>query len=663
MRILLLLLCCTLQSAAFAQIGASGIRADFNYDWETSPNVDSLKKNISKTDATILKDHRIIEYTINAEKGRYELYYTKHFLVHINSDKAIEAYNTIALPQHDVERVVSIKARTINPKGKIKNLDRYADFKEVANYENNGPFLIFALQGLETGSYVEYLYTFERKFTQNGTEYFRSKYPVREAEVEFYAPKTAFRFTFLKCNAEFVDIGEDRSPAGKNSYHFGTDLPGRTEEQYAANDAAIPRIEFRVNKEGSGEFSERTYWKNIGEGLWSYLTVLPKSEYKASKKLYKKVVPASVTSPEEKVRAIENYLKKNIQLEPNPQSDAFEKPSGIISKKTASASGLVRMYLFLSRYAGVKCQVVTTLSRFEKTFDPDFATYGFLREYVIYFPELDLYLSPTDYTLRLGYIPEELTCQKGLFIGTMTSEGPVFDYDLKSLVCHSWDKNLNNIDATAQFDLDGGMVNVAYQHTYTGFEAAGMQGYKLIISGEKDQQDFLTRVLQNYSGKNEPKNIVVTGNTEADLCKNPFVMKMNYSSEQLLEKAGPKYIFHVGELIGPQSELYRDTMPRLNWIENGHNRGYIRKLIVEIPDGYKITNPDAVIFNVTHGADNNEITQFKSSYKMEGNKMIIDIKETYGTIRYPKEDYEPFRKVINAAADFNKVVLYLEKQK
>lgn len=661
MRIFFFVFCCALQFTASAQFVSS--RVDINYDWETSPSADSLKKLTGKHDATILKDHRIIEYTINREKGRYEIYYTKHYLVHINSDKAIEEFNTIAIPQHDVERIVSIKARTISPKGKIKNLDRYMDFKEIANYENSGPFLIFALQGLETGSYVEYLYTFEKKFTLTGTEYFRSRHPVKEAEVEFYAAKESFDFSFLKCNAEFVDIDSEIATTGKNSHKFGTDLPGRSEEQYAANEAGIPRIEYRLYKESDGKLSEREYWKSIGEGLWGYLTTVPKSEYKACKKLYKKIVPATVVTPEEKIRAIENYLKKTIQYEPNPNSDQFEKPSAIISKKVASASGLARMYLFLSRYAGVKCQVVATLSRMDKTFDPEFASYGFLREYVIYFPELDAYLSPNDYNLRLGFIPEELTCQKGLFMGTMTSNGPEFEYALKPLVCHTWDQNLNNIDATVRFDLDAGAVNVNFQHTYTGFEATAMQGYKLVISGERDQADFISNVLKNYSGKNEPKNVVVTGNAYEDIGKNPLVMKMDYTSEQLIEKAGPKYIFHVGELIGPQSELYRDTMPRLNWIESNHNRGYIRKLIIEIPEGYKISNPDAVVFDVKHGAENNEITQFRSWHTMEGNKMIIHIKETYGTIRYPKEDYEPFRKVINAAADFNKVVLYLEKQK
>jgi hypothetical protein len=53
---------------------------------------------------------------------------------------------------------------------------------------------------------------------------------------------------------------------------------------------------------------------------------------------------------------------------------------------------------------------------------------------------------------------------------------------------------------------------------------------------------------------------------------------------------------------------------------------------------------------------------FISTWKQEGDKLIIEITEEYNQIKWPKTDYDNFVKVINAAADFNKVVLVLEKQ-
>jgi hypothetical protein len=54
--------------------------------------------------------------------------------------------------------------------------------------------------------------------------------------------------------------------------------------------------------------------------------------------------------------------------------------------------------------------------------------------------------------------------------------------------------------------------------------------------------------------------------------------------------------------------------------------------------------------------------EFHSYYKTEGNKVTVLIDEDYRQIGYPLSMYEKFRKVINASADFNKVVLFLEKK-
>jgi hypothetical protein len=53
---------------------------------------------------------------------------------------------------------------------------------------------------------------------------------------------------------------------------------------------------------------------------------------------------------------------------------------------------------------------------------------------------------------------------------------------------------------------------------------------------------------------------------------------------------------------------------------------------------------------------------FTSDYKMEGDTLKIHVLELYGRTLYPLTDYENFKKVINAAADFNKLTLALEKK-
>jgi hypothetical protein len=46
---------------------------------------------------------------------------------------------------------------------------------------------------------------------------------------------------------------------------------------------------------------------------------------------------------------------------------------------------------------------------------------------------------------------------------------------------------------------------------------------------------------------------------------------------------------------------------------------------------------------------------FESSYKQEGNIIKVRVMEQYRKVQYPIAQYEDFKKIINAAADFNKV--------
>ena len=112
-------------------------------------------------------------------------------------------------------------------------------------------------------------------------------------------------------------------------------------------------------------------------------------------------------------------------------------------------------------------------------------------------------------------------------------------------------------------------------------------------------------------------------------------------------------------MIGPQSELYSENKRKLE-IENNFNRQYNRTISFKIPAGYAIKNPEALKMDVNCLRDKDKIFAFASDYAIQGDKLTIKVHETYDSINHPAAGYEDFRKVINAAADFNKITLILE---
>jgi hypothetical protein len=81
-----------------------------------------------------------------------------------------------------------------------------------------------------------------------------------------------------------------------------------------------------------------------------------------------------------------------------------------------------------------------------------------------------------------------------------------------------------------------------------------------------------------------------------------------------------------------------------------------------IPAGYTISNPNDLNISQTY-MENGQLTMgFVSDYVVKGNILSVHIMEQYRRTTYPLTQFQQFQKIINASADFNKVVLVLEKK-
>ncbi len=117
----------------------------------------------------------------------------------------------------------------------------------------------------------------------------------------------------------------------------------------------------------------------------------------------------------------------------------------------------------------------------------------------------------------------------------------------------------------------------------------------------------------------------------------------------------------MGELIGSQAEIYEST-PRQFPIYIHYPHLMKRRILLEVPAGYKVLNLNDLNIKSVFENNGKRTMGFESSYAMDKTLVTIDIIEDYREVYYPLDQYLPFQKIINAAADFNKVVLVLEKE-
>ena len=151
-----------------------------------------------------------------------------------------------------------------------------------------------------------------------------------------------------------------------------------------------------------------------------------------------------------------------------------------------------------------------------------------------------------------------------------------------------------------------------------------------------------------------------TAGPATDGQSNNFRVSVDFRSSHFVERAGSRILFKVGELIGPQIEMYRDD-ERTVAVENDFNRMYNRTIKIHLPDGYRVRNADDLLIDIAYTDEDDVPFSFKSDYILEDKVLTVHIEEYYKEIYAPLSRYEDFRKVVNAAADFNKITLVLEK--
>ncbi len=217
--------------------------------------------------------------------------------------------------------------------------------------------------------------------------------------------------------------------------------------------------------------------------------------------------------------------------------------------------------------------------------------------------------------------------------------------------------------ATVSFQHNFETALVSQENFYQGYRAFQYRGVYSILQKEKKEEFFKTQTL---SGIENPLNITRT--VEGDnlnLSIDPdsyFTVKTNYTISSLTEKADSDYLFSVGKLIGKQSELYQES-ERQTDIAFRSIANYNHEITITIPEGYECLEMDKARMSKSVMMDNDAVMKFESDYELKGNVMIIKINEVYKILSLPKEKYSEFRSVVNASADFNKVVIILHKRR
>lgn len=623
--------------------------------WEASPSIHKPSAAFEKESAVILLDERIHEYKVNEKKDLY-IQVSNHRLVKVMDDKGVEMFNKIYIPYGNNTEVFDLKARTIQPGGKVVDLpaDKILDVEEEGKRYKK-----FALEGVEKNSEIEYSYKMLKSINFFGIEYFQySSIPFEKAVFELYTPE---HLLFTVKGSDGFTVAKDTVENDKRVIRAkGANLPGLEEEKYGETGPYSANIQYKLSYNLSRDKDVRLFtWNELAKRIYTNYTTFTDKELKAAGEFVKKAGINEAAPEEEKIIALEDYIKQNVNSDKDAVGEDADKIEKIVKTKVASEDGINSLFLACFEKLGINYQIVYPGKRDELPLDEEFENYRLTDDFIFYFPGTGNFIAPVASAMRYPFIPPYWAGTKGLFlkgttIGTLKTAIASFD----SIPMMEYEKSGTNMEVSLKMSSTMDAVLLHSKQILLGYSALPYRPAFNLLS--KDKLDEFTKDVVKSISKSENITNIKTANTsylESSTGK-PLTIEADIESPELIEKAGNRYLLKIGDVIGPQEQMYQEKPRKLPVILQ-YPHMLDREITFTIPDGYEIKNLSDININVT---DNEQTMGFVSSYTLKGNELKILVHEFYKVTSYPLSMFEPFRKVINASADFNKVVLIMIKK-
>jgi hypothetical protein len=626
--------------------------------WSSSPKLHPSTGKFDSSSAVGVLDYRKIEYIVQGNDAFIQT--TVHKIIRINSDRGIEMYNKIYIPVYRNAEITTVKARTISKNGRV--IDLPAD--KIKEIEDDGrTFKLFAMEGVDKGTEVEYYYESKKQFSSFGTEVFQSQNMPYESVYFLLVTPHHLKFDVKGYNGFSVStdsvISGSRIVAG-----YDKNVEQLEEEKYSMLNPYLKRVQYKMSYNLSNTTPLRmNTWKDLVKRIFSVYTSYTSKEEKALDNLAKQIDLSTATSEGEKILRIEDYIKTNFNISDKIIGDDADALVKVMKTKNTNKAGCIRLFTGLFDRFGINYQIVFPSDREEFPIDEELENWNSVEEVVFFFPSTAKYLSPASVELRYPYIPANFTNGTALFlktttIGTFRTAVPSFN----KIEMEPFESHAINMDVKIRLNPTNDTLMIQCKQILKGY---GATPYRPIYSFlPKDKQDDLNKQIIQAVGNSNSADISNISVENAELnnyfYNKPLIISGTVKNTNLLENAGKKILFKIGEIIGEQTQMYQEK-PRKLPVELEFPHVLDRNIEFEIPKGYTIKNPDDLKMNVLFKDGDQTTMGFTSNYKIEGNILKVQISEIYRLVYYPISQFENFKKVINASADFNKITLVLQE--
>tara|TARA_B100001287_G_scaffold90620_1_gene75937 strand:- start:1711 stop:3642 length:1932 start_codon:yes stop_codon:yes gene_type:complete len=591
-----------------------------------------------------------VEYFNSKFSDEVYIYETHHMKTKINKITD-DSNNDIFISKINVSEIVDVKSKIINDDTtatygfeEMKKMIDKSTSSENYNY--------YKIPGIKEQDIVEVIYTVKRDFNFNGNKIIEESYPILSSK--FILIENDFKSN-IKIYNSFNSFVEDTLIDGKKSKIINfKNLDATSNEQYSTPIANKIKVSYQCY-ENREDVSQTEYWNNLVQNLRELF--FPSSINPIAIDLFNEIQKNNISIPKNEIsisNKIDEYIKNNFIISDDDDPNLNE-ISYIFDNKISNDFSIIQVYTNLLKAAKVDYEVAISCNRYFLKFDPELFDPNQLREFVIYLPKSEKYISPNRIEYRVSEAPDDLLGNYGVFIDKN------LDYYFSEIT--QSDKNFSEIKKKIEIYIPKNLkkLKIKENRSFSGYWAIMNRNY--VSLSENEETDFLidyftinglnNKKVTNYN----IKNFDISNNSY----NNPLRINSTITTTELVEEVNGLVYLKVGKVIGLQSNLFDDNK-RINEIEINFPNSYEYQIEVEIPKGYRVL--DYSELNKAKefiSVDGSISAKFNSKATLNNNKINIVINEFYKNLRYDKGRYQEFREVINAAAKFYESTVILEQ--
>ncbi|HSY61132.1 MAG TPA: DUF3857 domain-containing protein, partial [Cytophaga sp.] len=465
-----------------------------DYSWEEKPVRLTLTAEEEAENTVRIKDVRILEYAYN-DAGLLEMVQVIHKIIRVNNDAAVNDNNKVYISMYGVIDLVQLKVRSINKAGKITELNK-DNIKEIGDLEKNQGYKIFAIEGVEVGSDIEYIYILKSKPEYYGREYMQFENLNKDITFKIICPDNLIFET-----KSFNGFPEMKDTTYNEKNYLTVDhavAPVLLEELFANNARNRMRVEYRLsyNKYKNDGKSKLFTYAEVAKNIYANTHPADTKSDKAVLKLINTMGLAALSSPEAKIKAVEKYVKNHFVLV-DARGAQFGTLSNVLKGKQASETGIVILYNKIFELAKIKYELVVTSDRTKLPFDQTFESWDYLENYAYYFPDTEKFMAPTEVGMRYPMIPYEWLDNYGLFIKPVViGEIRSGVSEVKYIPENSHKETFDNLNIVLSFKMDEDNVLIDLSRTLGGYSGNSIVEFYDLISDE-DKNKVLKQLAES----------------------------------------------------------------------------------------------------------------------------------------------------------------------